>query len=33
MREFLQAVYDYPWVTFFMVIAMVAIGNAFSNKK
>lgn len=33
MREFLKAVYDYPWTTFFMVAAMIAIGNAFNSKK
>ena len=33
MREFLQAVYDYPWTTFFVVIGLIVIGDAFNNKK
>lgn len=33
MREFLESINDYPWTTFFVVISLIAIGNAFSNKK
>jgi hypothetical protein len=33
MREFLTAVYDYPWTTFFVVIAIIAILNSANNKK
>jgi hypothetical protein len=33
MREFLQAINDYPWTTFFVVISLAAIGNVSSNKN
>lgn len=33
MREFLQAVYDYPWTTFFIVLASIAILNAANSRK
>ncbi len=33
MREFLEAIYDYPWTTFFVVLAMVSIGNAWTPKN
>ncbi len=33
MREFLQAVYDYPWTTFFVVIASIAILNAANTRR
>lgn len=28
VREFLQAVYDYPWTTFFVFIGLVAVMNS-----
>jgi hypothetical protein len=33
MREFLTAVYDYPWTTFFVVIGCIAILNAANNRR
>jgi hypothetical protein len=33
MREFLQAVYDYPWTTFFVFIGLIAILNASNGKR
>ena len=34
MREFLEAIQDNKWTTFFVFIMLVAIGNAFgSNNK
>jgi hypothetical protein len=33
MKEFLEAINQYPFTTFLVVIALIAIGNAFSNKK
>lgn len=32
MREFLEAVYDYPWTTFFVILGMISIGNAWNPK-
>lgn len=33
MREFLQAIYDYPWTTFFVVIGLIAILNAANSRR
>lgn len=33
MREFLQAIYDYPWTTFFVTVGFIAILNAANNRK
>lgn len=33
MREFLKAVYDYPWTAFFVFIGIIAILEAANSKK
>lgn len=33
MREFLQAIYDYPWTAFFAVLGLIAILNAANNRR
>lgn len=33
MREFLEAVYDYPWTAIFVTIGLIAIGNAWNGKN
>ena len=33
MREFLEAIQDNKWTTFFVFLMLVAIGNSFNNKK
>jgi len=33
MREFLEAVYNYPWTTFFIVIGCIAILNAANPRR
>lgn len=33
MREFLQAVCDYPWTTFFIFVGITSILNAANGKR
>jgi di/tricarboxylate transporter len=33
MREVFEAVNDYPWTTFFVILGLIAIGNAFSGRN
>lgn len=33
MKEFIEAVYQYPWTSFFILLGLISIANAFNNKK
>jgi Tfp pilus assembly major pilin PilA len=33
MRDFIEAVYEYPWTSFFILVAIIAIINKIKEKS
>jgi len=33
MKEFIETVNEYPWTSFFILIGLISIAKALSNKK